>query len=482
MSRNRKRVRRNQNNLKGIIIIVAALLLITVSVALITNLIQKSNEKKLEVETSISSEEYDDHIYYELEESENALFTSTFKYPQTTDNENINEGIQSWVEQIDDHFHASIEDLDYKKLKEQTSLVVKTIDLTKLSDDYYQTMLHTHESVKDEHKNSLKTFVFNYNEDEFITFNELFNVDELVNNESFKDEIGYDKEQLNSDDLAFLIEEEQLSFYQSNEEGELKTKSIDLMKVYPYIALNYDDIILNDEQKEKIAAIKEEEDKKKQEKKKKQQEEQDEGNKEDLDKKLIALTFDDGPHNEVTERVLNTLDDFDAKATFFMLGQNAEAYPEVAQKVVEQGHEIANHSITHPDLVTLSMDQLRSQLIDSQEQIEAATGKKPIYFRPPYGSYNDNVLQIAKESNQKVIMWSVDTRDWESRNAASINQVVQQYTRPGAILLMHDIHHSTADALPEMLQYLSDQGYEFVTVSELLPYIDGEGVGPYNGN
>src|SRR5699024_9703277 len=149
MSRNRKRVRRNQNNLKGIIIIVAALLLITVSVALITNLIQKSNEKKLEVETSISSEEYDDHIYYELEESENALFTSTFKYPQTTDNENINEGIQSWVEQIDDHFHASIEDLDYKKLKEQTSLVVKTIDLTKLSDDYYQTILIGRDMCRD---------------------------------------------------------------------------------------------------------------------------------------------------------------------------------------------------------------------------------------------------------------------------------------------------------------------------------------------
>src|SRR5699024_12170951 len=102
-----------------------------------------------------------------------------------------------------------------------------------------------YESVKDEHKNSLKTIVFNYNEDEFITFNELFNVDELVNNESFKDEIGYDKEQLNSDDLAFLIEEEQLSFYQSNEEGELKTKSIDLMNVYPYIAINYADSILN---------------------------------------------------------------------------------------------------------------------------------------------------------------------------------------------------------------------------------------------
>src|SRR5699024_6159507 len=193
-------------------------------------------------------------------------------------------------------------------------------------------------------------------------------------------------------------------------------------------------------------------------------------------------TFDDGPASETTERILQTLKEYDAKATFFMLGDNAANLPDIAKKVADAGHEIANHSISHPDLSQMSLDSVREQLTKSKQQIEDATGKSTIYFRPPYGSYNDNVLEIARETNQKVMLWSVDTRDWESRNPAAINEVVRTYTRPGAILLMHDIHSTTADALPEMLEYLSGQGYEFVTLSELLPYIDGEGVGPYTGN
>ncbi|GAB6989862.1 polysaccharide deacetylase family protein [Paenibacillus pini] len=137
--------------------------------------------------------------------------------------------------------------------------------------------------------------------------------------------------------------------------------------------------------------------------------------------KYVALTFDDGPHPKVTPRVLRTLKEFNIKATFFMLGVQVEYYPDVAKKVAEAGHEIGNHSKSHPNLAKMSMSEIRKQIIKSSDQIEAATGEKPTLFRPPYGAINDAIKKITKEQKTPIILWSVDSLDWKSRNAQAVN-------------------------------------------------------------
>lgn len=195
--------------------------------------------------------------------------------------------------------------------------------------------------------------------------------------------------------------------------------------------------------------------------------------------KYVALTFDDGPHPKVTPRVLKTLKKYDAKATFFMLGVQVEYYPDMAKKVAEAGHEIANHSESHPNLANMSLSEVRKQITKASDRIEAATGGKPTLFRPPYGAINDSVKKVTKEQKTPIILWSVDSLDWKSKNAQAVNNEVAKHIRPGSIVLMHDIHPSTADALPQMLQSLQKQGYQFVTVSQLLQLNQSSGNGPY---
>ncbi|SIT88642.1 polysaccharide deacetylase family protein [Edaphobacillus lindanitolerans] len=199
----------------------------------------------------------------------------------------------------------------------------------------------------------------------------------------------------------------------------------------------------------------------------------------DPDGKYVALTFDDGPHPQVTPRVLETLEREDVKATFFMLGSQAEFYPDVARQVAEAGHEIGNHSDSHPDLTKFGIDGIRRQMVGSARKIEAATGVRPDVERPPYGAINDAVKQAASESGTPIVLWSVDSLDWKSRNAGAVNRLVSGRVHPGAIILMHDIHASTADALPQMIAELKAKGYQFVTVRQLAGLTADSGIGPY---
>ncbi|WP_422659261.1 polysaccharide deacetylase family protein [Paenibacillus sp. EC2-1] len=195
--------------------------------------------------------------------------------------------------------------------------------------------------------------------------------------------------------------------------------------------------------------------------------------------KYVALTFDDGPHPKVTPRVLKTLEKYNAKATFFMLGVQVEYYPKIAKKVSEAGHEIASHSESHPNLANMSLSEVRKQLTTASERIEGAIGRKPTLFRPPYGAINDAVKKVTKDQNTPIILWSVDSLDWKSRNAQAVKKEIANHIKPGSIVLMHDIHPSTADALPEVLESLKKQGYQFVTVSQLLQLNQSSGIGPY---
>lgn len=180
--------------------------------------------------------------------------------------------------------------------------------------------------------------------------------------------------------------------------------------------------------------------------------------------KPVALTFDDGPHPEVTRQILDILKKHEAKATFFMLGSRVEYYPDIAKEVQEAGHELGNHSWNHPDLTKVSDERMHNEINNTSIIIEQATGQKATVFRPPYGAANDTVRQ---QTDLPVILWDVDTLDWQHRDPTQLLTIVKNHTKEGSNILMHDIHQATADALDNVLTYLKSEGYTFVTVSEL---------------
>ena len=199
------------------------------------------------------------------------------------------------------------------------------------------------------------------------------------------------------------------------------------------------------------------------------------------DGKYVALTFDDGPSSKVTPRILQTLEQHQAKATFFMLGKRVEMYPTIAAQVAAEGHEIANHTFSHPNLKKLSHKEMTEEIEKTNKLIEITTGVTPTLFRPPYGIYSQDILNYTASNNYSTILWSVDSLDWKSRNPAAIKKEILSNITNKSIVLMHDLHTATAEALPDLLMTLKQEGYEFVTVSELLT-LQNEKVDPYFGN
>ncbi|MGR6922231.1 polysaccharide deacetylase family protein [[Actinomadura] parvosata] len=179
--------------------------------------------------------------------------------------------------------------------------------------------------------------------------------------------------------------------------------------------------------------------------------------------KCVALTFDDGP-GPYTKALLRTLAAYDARATFFVVGQNVKAYPGIVRRAHAAGHEIGNHSWSHPDLSRLPAASIRSQLARTDRAVEAATGVRPALVRPPYGAFDASVRRQAK---RPLVLWSVDTLDWRYRNSARVARKAIKSVRPGSVILFHDIHPTTVRAIPKVLRTLSKRGYRFVTVSQL---------------
>ena len=180
--------------------------------------------------------------------------------------------------------------------------------------------------------------------------------------------------------------------------------------------------------------------------------------------KLIALTFDDGP-SQYTSQLLDGLAARGARVTFFMLGQMAEGRKDLVKRAWEEGHQICSHTYGHPDLKTLSSDAVRSQFTRTDAILDSALGFDGTYMiRPPYGNYNQNVLNIG---GVPFFYWSVDTRDWESRNADSAYNEFLRSAGDGSIVLMHDVYPTTITAALRAIDTLQSQGYQFVTVAEL---------------
>lgn len=185
----------------------------------------------------------------------------------------------------------------------------------------------------------------------------------------------------------------------------------------------------------------------------------------------IALTFDDGPHPRYTREILDILDEYGVKATFFFVGENVYYYPEAAREVAARGHEIGNHTYTHPSAVKTGEQALRDELRACEDMVKNVTGQTPKLFRPPQGSWNTRVYEIARERDYSVILWDIDTQDWAATPADKISSYVIDSTKGGNIILMHDYHSKhcdTARALRMFLPVLLERGFEFVTVSELI--------------
>ncbi|SOC10997.1 peptidoglycan/xylan/chitin deacetylase (PgdA/CDA1 family) [Ureibacillus xyleni] len=181
--------------------------------------------------------------------------------------------------------------------------------------------------------------------------------------------------------------------------------------------------------------------------------------------KRVALTFDDGPHEKITRQILNTLKKYDAKATFFMVGRRVPNNTKLVKDIYNSGHEIGNHTWNHPKLTSLTSKQVESQITSTDNSIYKAIGQYPTVFRPPYGAKNKRVTDVI---DVPVVMWTIDTLDWKQRNANKLLPMVKKNLHNNAIILMHDIHQSTADGLDSVLAYLQKEGYECVTVSEIL--------------
>ena len=181
--------------------------------------------------------------------------------------------------------------------------------------------------------------------------------------------------------------------------------------------------------------------------------------------KKIALTFDDGPHPRYTEELLDGLAERDVKATFFLLGQNIEGREEIIERMAREGHLIGNHTYYHVDITRLSQREACREILDTSEKITAITGQPVEYIRPPFGNWDK---ELECEVMMLPIFWSVDTLDWTTKNEDQIVQKVVTKIEENDIILMHDSYDSTVKAALRIVDLLQAEGYEFVTVDELI--------------
>ncbi|MDR6880341.1 polysaccharide deacetylase family protein [Bacillus sp. 3255] len=190
--------------------------------------------------------------------------------------------------------------------------------------------------------------------------------------------------------------------------------------------------------------------------------------------KKVALTFDDGPDTRFTPKVLDALKASQVKATFFVLGSQANTHPDVVRRIAREGHVIGNHSYSHANLPTLSVDKFQGQIMNTENVLQGLIGYAPKLIRPPYGAINEEQVRWVADHHYLIVNWNVDSLDWKSLNADQVLQNIMQQTKPGSIILQHsggaesqDLS-GTVQAIAPMIAKLKAAGYTFVTVPELL--------------
>ena len=181
-------------------------------------------------------------------------------------------------------------------------------------------------------------------------------------------------------------------------------------------------------------------------------------------KKLVALTFDDGPSSATTPRLLDILYEKDVPATFFMLGKMAREVPDIVRRTEKEGHIVASHTMYHQNLIRISPAAMADDIAESKAVFKNILGHEPTLTRPPYGNINS---AVRNNVGTPMILWSVDTLDWKSKNIDDILAVTREQIHDGAVILVHDIYDTTVDAVPVIIDELRKEGYDFVTVPEL---------------
>lgn len=184
--------------------------------------------------------------------------------------------------------------------------------------------------------------------------------------------------------------------------------------------------------------------------------------------KVISISFDAAWGNEDTGELIKILDKFGVKTTFFVVGSWVDKYPESVKELSDAGHEIMNHSNSHPHMTSLSREQMIEEAEKCDEKIKKITGKKPTLFRAPYGDYNNEVIGAMRESGHYTIQWDVDSLDWKNLSPEEITERVTSKVKPGSIVLFHNAALHTPEALPVILERLQKDGYKIVPISELI--------------
>lgn len=197
--------------------------------------------------------------------------------------------------------------------------------------------------------------------------------------------------------------------------------------------------------------------------------------------KKVALTFDAAWGDEDADQILTTLKANDVKATFFMVGDWVRKYPELVKRIADEGHDVANHSDKHPHVASMSKEAIKADIMAAHEEIKKITGKTCTLYRPPYGEFNNTVLEAASECQYYTIQWDVDSIDWKGYDAPTIIKKVLEHKHlgDGSIILLHNGSKHTAEALPKIISGLKEKGFEIVPISELIYvghyFLDHEG-------
>ena len=184
--------------------------------------------------------------------------------------------------------------------------------------------------------------------------------------------------------------------------------------------------------------------------------------------KVISVTFDASWGGDKTLAILDLLDQYNAKATFFLVGIWVDTYPALVQEIARRGHEIGNHSDSHAHFTQISDAQIRQELKDCSDKIEALTGTRPTLFRPPYGDYNSKVITVVRDAGYEAMQWSIDSLDWKNRGVNDLVKRATNNVQKGDIILFHNDSQYIVEALPAILQHYQAQGFTMIPAKDIL--------------
>lgn len=199
----------------------------------------------------------------------------------------------------------------------------------------------------------------------------------------------------------------------------------------------------------------------------------------DTDEKVCALSFDAAWGNEQTDTLLDILDEYEVKSTFFLVKQWVDNYPDDVKEIAVHGHDVGNHSSTHPHMAELSSEEQQKEIEECNKAIEELTGTSPTLFRAPYGEYDDDLVNNLKADNMYCVQWNIDSLDWKDPSPDEMVSRIKSKLCPGSVILMHNGATNTPEALPKIIGMIQEEGYTIVPISELIPegdyYTDHEG-------